>query len=271
MPAISPARLKIQTAQLAKVFSEPVAFVRYLHLIFDQYADRTYRHGQSGEPLPLILAYRVKPPVLKQILMELSPLTTAEPQQALALCDALWEQPYLEFRLLAASLLGQIPPVPPEPIISRIQAWIQKGTDAKLIDAMITKGTIRLKQENLPIVIRLAENCLSSKDRHLQKIGLQLLLTVIQDPRVENLPPIFTLIQPLVRSSHHDLRPELIDILQAFAQRSPKETAFFLQQTIDLPNSPDAPWNTRQVLSKFPLDLQSNLRIILREKSLEIK
>ena len=163
MPAISPARLKIQTAQLADVFSEPAACVRYLHNILDQYADRTYRHGQSGEPLPLIQAYRVKTPVLKQIILELSPLAATEPQQALALCDALWEQPVLEFRLLAADLLGQIPPFPPEPIINRILVWIQKGTEARLIETIIAKGMIRLTKENLPIVINLAENWISAR------------------------------------------------------------------------------------------------------------
>ena len=53
--------------------------------------------------------------------IELAPLVTSRPGEALSLCDALWEEPYLEFRLLAASILGLIPADPPDPIFIRVE------------------------------------------------------------------------------------------------------------------------------------------------------
>ena len=76
--------------------------MRSLHHLLDFYADRARRPGQSGKPAPLIDAYKVHPPVLRHILQELIPLAAENPDAGLALCDALWEQPYLEFRLLAS-------------------------------------------------------------------------------------------------------------------------------------------------------------------------
>ncbi len=123
MPAISPARLKHQAALLAEHFDDPPAFVRSLHHLLESYSNRVYRPGQAGELPPLLQTYRVQPPVLRQLLLAIAPLASKNPDAGLALCDALWEQPYLEFRLLAASLLGQLPCSPAEPVIARMKAW----------------------------------------------------------------------------------------------------------------------------------------------------
>jgi hypothetical protein len=73
MPAIHPARLKIQAAQLVERFSTPHSFVSRLHDLLDFYANRAYRPGQSGEPHPLLTAYNVPRPVLHQVERELIP------------------------------------------------------------------------------------------------------------------------------------------------------------------------------------------------------
>jgi len=105
MPAIQPARLKIQAAQLAEKFTDPPAFTLGLNELLEFYADRTYRPGQASDPQPLLKAYNVPTPVLRQVSKELSKFIVANQDAALALCDALWSKPVLEFRLLAAMVL----------------------------------------------------------------------------------------------------------------------------------------------------------------------
>ena len=84
------------------------------------------------------------------------------------------------------------------------------------------------------------------------------------DPAFENLPAFFRLIHPLVRSAPGMLRPNLLDVISKLAHRSPTETAYFLRQTMLLPNSPDTPWLIRQSLSQFPPGIEKSLRAAVR-------
>jgi hypothetical protein len=266
MPAILPARLRQQAALLVKHFYNPAAFARSLHHLLDSYADRVQRPGQAGDPPPLLAAYKVRPPVLRQILLELAPLARDDPESGLALCDALWEQPYLEFRLLAASLLGLIPCSPAEPVLARLQAWIRPGIEARLVDALFTQGLACLRQKDPVALVGLAEVWLKDKDLFYQQTGLRLLLPLIDDPQFENLPVFYRLIFPLTRSAPARLRPDLLDVLAALAHRSPNETAYFLQQTAVMPNSPDTAWLIRQSLHEFPEKMQEGLRNLSRDR-----
>lgn len=260
VPAIQPARLKKQASLLAENFTDPEEFVRQLHQILDLYANRTYRHGQAGEPPPLITAYNVPSPVLRQISQKLVPHAASEPQQALALCDSLWAQPYLEFRLLSGTLLGYISPIPADTIINRIQTWILPDTEERLINALLSQGLNRLRKEKFLDLIHLIEKWLTSENDFYQKLGLRALLPIALDPNQDNLPILYRLIQPLTQNSSTDLHPEVLDVLEALANRSPKETAFFLHQTLYLSNSPDTPWFTRQLLGCFPHESKKYLR-----------
>jgi hypothetical protein len=235
-----------------------------MHELLDFYADRTRRPGQAGKPNPLIAAYKVSPPILRQLLKELLPLAAQNPQQALALVDALWAEPVLEMRLLAAMLLGQTPLASPEPVIQRLQLWIQPALDDALIQALLANGLARLRQENSPAIVNLVQGWLEQSNLFYQQLGLRTLLPIIQDPAYENLPVFFRLIHPLVQSVPRSLRPDLLDVLQALAQRSPQETAYFLRQTLALPNSPDTPWLIRQSLGAFPAAQQESLRKAVR-------
>jgi hypothetical protein len=264
MPAIQPARLQQQAETLAGRFSDPPAYIRQLHDLLNFYADRTLRPGQSGKPNPLIAAYKVSPPVLRSFLKELLPLAAQDAQQALALVDALWAEPVLELRLLSSMLLGQTPLEHPEPVIQRIQDWVKPELEDALIQALLVNGLVRLRQENSPAIVSLVQSWLEQTNLFYQQLGLRTLLPIIQDPAYENLPVFFRLIHPFVQSAHRSLRPDLLDVLQALAQRSPQETAYFLRQTLALPDSPDTPWLIRQCLGSFPPAQQEMLKKAVR-------
>lgn len=264
MPAIQPARLKQQSALLAEYFDTPPAFVRSLHHLLDSYADHVQRAGRSGEPPPLLASYKVRPPVLRQIWLELRPLAAEDPQAALALCDALWDQPYLEFRQLAASILAQVSPRPPDPVVERIQNWIKPDTEERLTILLLTQGFSRLRNENPEALLDLVEAWLTTPDVFMQQMGLRALQPFVGDLEFENLPVFFRLINPFARVAPPALRPDILNVLSALAHRSPQETAFFLRQNLHTPNSPDAPWFLRQTLQDFPPDIQESLRAAVR-------
>ena len=260
LPAIQPALLKQQTAELADQFSDPDAFVKSLHNLLENYADRTHRPGHIGEPSPLTTSYKVQPPVLRMILKELIPRISIESQLTLALCDKLWNQPILEFRQLSASLLGYIPPTPPDPIIHRVLKWINPQIEIRIINSLLSNGLRRMRKEKPQEVLNLAENWLSDDLIFNNKLGMYTLLHLIHDSDMEDLPALFRLIQPFSTSTHPDLHADLLDILEILAIRSPEETSYFLRQTLYLPNSSDTPWLIRQVLHIFPPENQITLR-----------
>jgi hypothetical protein len=265
VPAIQPARLKHQAALLAEHFNDPPAYIRSLHYVLDFYSDRARRPGKTGKPGPLLKAYNVRPPVLRMLLRELIPLAEKDSPGGLALCDALWAEPYLECRLMAGMLLGQIPPQPPDAIIARLQSWITTDLEFFLIEALLSNGVERLHREQPQVLLKMIEGWLGSTKTFPQQLGLRALLPLIQAPAFENLPVFFRLIQPLCQVAPAALRPDLLDVLAALARRSPQETAYFLRQTLMFSDSPDTPWLIRQSLDQFPPELQASLRQAMRD------
>jgi len=250
---------------LVEHFADPPAYVRSLHYLLDFYADRARRPGQSGMPPPITEAYNVRPPVMRMILQELTPLANQAPEDGLALCDALWAEPTLEFRQLAAMLLGQIPPSPPERIITRLKAWLVPDLEFYLIEALMNHALGRLRQEHPQAMIRLIQDWLASSKPLYQQLGLRALLPLLENPQFENLPVFFRLLQPLACNVPPGLRPDLLDVLTALAHRSPQEAAYFLRQALSYPDAADTAWLIRQLLNEFPSESQQMLRNALKE------
>ena len=128
MPAIDLARLKKQVAQLTDLYNRPDEFVRALHGMLDFYVNRSLREVDSVAPSSVLETYRTPPVILKHIETELAPLAAANPDQALDLADHLWDDGWLEMRLIAASLLGRLPPRE-ERLLPRLTAWTMQVRD----------------------------------------------------------------------------------------------------------------------------------------------
>ena len=267
MPAIQPARLKIQAAQLAETFTDPPAFTLGLNELIEFYADRTYRPGQAGDPPPLLKAYNVPTPVLRQVSKELSKAVVANREAALALCDALWSKPVLEFRQLAAIILGQVAIHPLEDILDRVNAWAKPSTESRLIQALISDGLHLVRLDCPEQYLTQIEIWFAKGQPFYNHLGLQALLPLLEQVEFENLPAALRMITPLVRHAPTILRPDLLAVIQRMAASSPKETAFFLRQNLAIKeDNPGTPWLTRQSLVYFPVETRAVLRAALKEQ-----
>lgn len=266
MPAIQPARLKQQAAALAEHFNDPTAYVRSLHHLLDFYSDRARRPGQAGGPAPLIESYNVRPPVLRGLLLELLPLADQNGAQALTLCDMLWAEPYRECRELAAMLLGKLPASCVDDIIDRVKRWISPALEMYQTELLLTTGLERLHQEQPQSLLSLIQGWLEHPQVFYRQLGLRALLPLIRDPEFENLPVFFRLVGAYARFAPPALRPDILDVLIALADRSPYETAYFLRQMLAHPDSPDTPLLVRQSLAYFPEALQAELKEATREQ-----
>jgi len=267
MPAIQLARLKIQTAELVTHFDDPTTFVRRLHDLLDFYSDRTRKPGQAGEPPPLIKPYHVPRPVLRQVRNDLVPHIAVDKEAALVLCDTLWGESYLEFRLLAADLLGLIPADSPDEILERINTWAIPGTEDRLLDALVDQGLTQVRKGSPERYIIQLEEWLTAEVDFLRRIGLKAISITVSDRDFENLPRLFRLLAPLVRSTPSQLRSDLLDVMRVLAMRSPNESAFFLRQNLTVMIDDDSTaWLIRKSVRYFPEEVQKSLKTALRKE-----
>ena len=264
MPAIDLARLKKQTARLADLFDQPSDFLREHREILDHYVNRTLR-SQGVAPSSVLPTYRTPTVVLRQIETELGPVAEKQPIQALELADALWDEGWLETRLLAAFLLGRIPPQE-ERLLARLTAWTQAVRDPNVRAALLTTSLTRLRKETPGLFLVLVKEWLHPARQRMWSNGIQALVPLISAPDFDNLPPIFEITEPILKASPTALQSDMQELLVALYKASPDETIFFIQQILKDTKSPLPVVALRRMSPDLPQELQANLREILRRK-----
>jgi len=263
MPAIDLARLKKQTAYLADVFSEPSVFLRELREILEFYVNRSLR-SQSVAPSSVLPTYRTPVVVLRQIEKELGPVAERQPIPALELADALWDEGWLETKLLAAFLLGRIPPQE-ERLLARLTAWTQAVRDPEVRAALLTTSLTRLRKETPDLFLVLVREWLHPARQRMWSNGVQALVPLISSPEFDNLPPIFEVVEPIIKTSPATLQFDLQELIITLYEASPDETTYFLQQILKETKSPLPSIALRRMSPELPQELQSSLREMLRQ------
>jgi len=262
MPAIDLTRLKKQTAQLADSFDQPAVFLRELRDVLEFYINRTLR-SQSVAPSSVLPTYRTPVVVLRQIEKELGPIAERQPVQALELADALWDEGWLETKLIAAILLGRIPPQE-ERLLARLTAWTQAVRDPEVRGALLTTSLTRLRQETPDLFLILVKEWLHPARQRMWSNGIQALVPLISSPDFDNLPPIFELVEPILKASPATLQYDMQELIIVLFEASPDETTFFLQEIIKGTRSPLPAIALRRMSPELPQELQISLRETLR-------
>ena len=263
MPAIDLARLKKQTARLADLFDQPAEFLREHREILDHYVNRTLR-TQTVAPSSVLPTYRTPSVVLHRIENELGPVAERQPIQALELADALWDEGWLETKLLASFLLGRIPPQE-ERLLARLTAWTQAVRDPSVRAALLTTSLTRLRRETPELFLILVREWLHPARQRMWSNGIQALVPLITEEDFDNLPPIFEIIEPILKAAPSALQFDLQELLTTLYQASPDETTYFIQQILKGTKSPLPAVSLRRMLPELPPELQANLREILRK------
>lgn len=263
MPAINLPRLKIQTAKLMDRFDYPEEFLRELHNLFDQYADRTLRKGVILTPISVLPSYRVSTPVIRQLELELGARTRTDPDHSLVIADLLWEDAYYETRLLAAYLLGRMTPGG-EAFMERLTAWVSETRDPAISNTLLTTSLVRLRSENTNDFILLMERWAHPSRKKMTPSVMVALVPLLKDKNFHNLPPVFNLVQPIIETASATTQQELSALVCALFEASPVETIFFLRQLITISTRPHTIQNIRRILPTLPQSLQDELREAVR-------
>ncbi len=265
MPAIDLARLKKQTARLADLFDQPAEFIREVNEILESYVNRTLRTRDAVAPSSTLPTYRTPAVILRRIESELSPLAEKNTDQALELADELWDVGYLETHLLAAFLLGHISPEE-DRLLARLTVWTQKVRDPNVRTSLLTHSLTRLRKETPEHFLALVTEWLYPHREQFWSNGLQALLPLIENPTFENLPPIFTIIEPVVIAAHTRLQKDIQNIIIALYQDAPTETSYFLKNIIKKSENPQTKVLLRRISPSLPLPLQTELKTELKKR-----
>jgi len=265
MPAIDLARLRKQANRLADFFFLPEDFLKHLREMLEFYVNYTLRKKENIAPGSNLPTYRTPKVVMRQIENSIGQIAAENPHPALELADLLWDEGYIETRLLAAFLLGRIPPQE-ERLLARLTAWTQQVLDPSVRAALLTTSLTRMRAETPDEFLIVVGEWLHPARQRYWSNGIQALLPMIKDSNFENLPPIFELVHPLIEAAPGVLQIDLGDLINALYQASPSETVYYLREILENSENPLTVITLRRILNTFPPELQANLRELVRRK-----
>lgn len=262
MPAIEPARLKMQTEVLMEVFHQPDLFSHTTNELLSLYANRTQRPGQLETGRTLLPTYNTPQPVIQTILNAARQHAEKKPGEAIACSIALWNIAMLESRLLAAQLLGiaSLNPAFNSQALSVLDNWCQQTDDDAFRKRMIQEIVHRLGVQAPHLILDHVKEIIVRSGGTYMKSALEMLTALVNTPTFNNLPAIFTIAGQAVRNPDPRCTPQTLDLIKAIVHRSPQEGAFFLLQAIQAGPNPDTHWLVRQVLPELPSNLAREIR-----------
>src|SRR3989304_2898910 len=231
MPAVDLARLRKQANRLADFFFLPDEFMKHLRGILDFYVNYTLRTKEKVAPGSNLKTYRTPPAVLTHIENELRAVAEANPHFALELADLLWDEGALETRLLAAFLLGRIPPQE-ERLIPRLSAWTQQVRDPDVRSALLSTSLTRMRKETPDQFLALIREYLHPARMRTWSNGIQALLPMIAEQNYPTLPPILDIIEPVIQEAPSTIQNNLADLIIALYRASANETTFMLKHIL---------------------------------------
>jgi hypothetical protein len=268
MPAIDLSRLRKQATRLAEFFFVPDEFIRHLHEMLDFYVNYTVRRPRVPAPGANLRTYRTPAVVVRQIEQELSAIATRpeNADAALELADRLWDEEWLETRILAAFLLGAMPPRE-ERLLARLTAWTQQLFDADLRAELLNTSLVRVRREAPDVFLGLVGEWLQAQRQSLWANGIQAVISAVSDPEFHNLPPLMKVIEPVVQTAPPKLQTEIEELILALYAASPTETSYFVRQVLMDSDDPMTAITFRRISPALPLDLREEIREFIRGKA----
>ncbi len=267
MPAIDLARLRKQANRLADFFFLPDEFMRRLRETLEYYVNYTLRTQPNAAPGSTLNTYRTPAVVLKHIENELRSVAQNNPAYALDLADILWDEGALETCLLAAFLLGCLPPQE-ELLLSRLTAWTSQVRDPSVRAALLSNSMTRMRRETPDRFLVLISEWLHPARAQTWSNGIQALLPMLEDASFENIPPVLDMVEPAIQNGGAALQLDIEELILSLYRSSPGETTFFLKQILEHPANPFTVITLRRIASSLPSNLQSELQVYLHSRTL---
>ncbi len=277
MPAIHLPRLQQQVEGLVEHYADADKFARQLQDLYTYYGDKTRRPSQKAKKNVGLPAENIPPPVQKQVVAQMAPYATNAPHAILNLSRSLWQHQVLEYRQLAAMLIGKIPPSHAGEILDLVESWSLGNREELLLTALSTSSLSTVYQNEPDRLIERIEEWLAPEDENLkpaevtslQKLGISALATYARDTSYENLPRLYALLKPRMSDAPKVLRPYLLDVLLPLASRSPQEVSYILRSLLEEDPNQHLKWLARRTIDALPPENQERIKPLLTQQQEE--
>lgn len=258
MPAIDLTKLKEHSSQLISLFDQPDAFIHQLADILEIYSNRTLRLNSATikSDLP---SYKTPQPVILQIEKDLAKLGEASPGEAVNLVLALWNASFYETRILAAFLLGTIPPSFAMSVLTGLPGWLYETKDLDVKNALLTSALTRLRNENPRVLLMLITDWLRSPGPKTQTWGLHAFIPLIKLLGYDDLPQLFVILRPAVESVSPTTQTDIQLCLETLYSISPAETMHFVNEIIESVEDRRIIQKFLRLFRNFPPEMQKDL------------
>ena len=263
MPPVQLVRLRPQVNTLMTHYQDEGLFEKTLLLIFEKYTEKRSATNAWLRPDPGMPSYNLSPLVMNELENAFEALSKLHPAEAIRLADHIWQQPYYEPKRLAIILLASLPPENREAFFQRIEQWIPAGLQDCLISELIEHISILPRALSSERWIDLVRTWLYSDDKNLVKVGMRAVSKVVENPRFQNLPRVFDLLEPLYAQPRIDRQKNLTALTRTLIERSQPETAAFLISLVEIHQKANVSALVRKLMPLFDTYYQDEIRKVV--------
>jgi hypothetical protein len=245
----------------------PTEFTRQLRLVLDSYVNYTARKSKALAPGVNLPSYGTPSVVLRHLEQDFSGQASeaANADQTLELADELWDEGWLETRLLAAFLLGRMPPQEGR-LIARLTAWTSQIQDPELRTKLLEASLMRMRKESPAMFLQLIGEWLLPERTQFWANAIQAAIAAIKDPDFINLPPLLGVIEPVAEAAPAQIQVDLEQLILALYKASPTETSYFVRHLLINSKNPMTAITFRRMSPSFPTELREEIREFVRGK-----
>ena len=266
MPAIDLTRLRARFKLLEETITDPVYFTRGLRELFIFHADLTHPSGASPSGTGTLPAFNSPALLNREVALALTTYCFERPEVILPVIDALWHEAEVELRELAAQLLGRMPEASFDPVIQRINSWSMNKNDAEILPLLHESASAQIRKDAPNRWLEVLNSWDSVNEPWLAKLAVNGTIPLIDDRSFDNLPAIFTFLNPLFLAPQYETQYELLNVIDHLAKRSEVETVYFLKQVMSLSTDPGIDRFLRRAIDLFSVEMQESLRRTMRER-----
>ncbi|PKO12334.1 MAG: hypothetical protein CVU39_24620 [Chloroflexi bacterium HGW-Chloroflexi-10] len=264
MPAIQLDRLNQQILSILQPQFGPQAFVESLKSLMDAHTNRAYRPGFEVEQNLSIESYHLAPIIVQQLNVQLIRFTQNNPDLALSYVQFLWNEPFLELKTLAATILGVLPQEKSTDVLRIISALGLETNEKMLLQLLFLQGTHQIRKKNPKEWLSILKEWLDSGNPGRTNTALQALQILAEDNQFENLPTVFSMLTQAFLNPLEATTNSLVGLVQKLAERSPIETAYHLRNIYLNSSTEKINRLIRRCIPFLPEEQQFSLRQVMR-------
>jgi len=265
MPAIDLTKLRNQAHELVKQASKPEQFIKSLEELFEYYKNYSLRvdKNYSGLKLP---RYNTPKQVLATIEKELGNFLSNSPNLGLELATSLWNEPYLETKLMAVSLIRSIPSSDAIQVLTRIPEMSKDILEQDIFLPKLTNALVQIRRDNPNGFTKMLTSWLTTSDPAAHHWGLLTITNLVEKPDDKDLPTIFELLKSLLWTNDPSTRKDLVQCIRSLYSISPSETEYFLVESLEDTKDEGSLKNFSRLSRELPVDLFKKIKPILETK-----